>query len=89
MKVTSAQIKKIMKEEDVVIGTERTMKKLKLGKVKKVLMSSNVPENVEKSVDRYTSLSGTEAVKLKYPNDELGVICRKPFSISIFGILKG
>lgn len=86
--LTSTQIKKLIKEEKIIIGTERTFKSLKLGKISKVLISSNCPASVEKSVLHYSGLSGAEAVKIKYANDELGVICKKPFSISIMGVLK-
>ncbi len=86
--VTTAEIKKIVQAGNITIGTERTLNGLKLGKIKRVLMSSNCPERVEKGILYYSALSSAEAVKLKYPNDELGVICKKPFSISVLGVLK-
>ena len=88
-KIDAAEIKKMLKSGSVVIGTERTMKNLKLGKVQKVLVSSNCPANVEGSISYYAGLSGTELHKLEYPNDELSVICKKPFSISVLAFLKG
>ena len=36
-KITSAEIKKILKSGNVWLGTERTVKGLRLGKVEKVL----------------------------------------------------
>ena len=86
--LTSTQIKKLIKEEKIIIGSERTLKSLKLGKIGKVLLSANCPASVEKSVLHYSALSGAEPIKLKYANDELGVICKKPFSISMLGVLK-
>ena len=88
-KIDTAEIKKILKAGNVIIGTERTIKSLKLGKVQKVLMSSNCPSNVEKDISYYANLTGTEFHKLDFPNDELSVICKKPFAISVLGILKG
>ena len=88
-KITSAEIKKILKSGNVWLGTERTVKGLRLGKVEKVLVSSNCPARVEKNINYYAGLSGAETHKLEYPNDELGVICKKPFSISVLSILKG
>ena len=88
-KFDSAEIKKMMKAGNIVIGTERTIKNLKLGRVQKVLISSNCPNNVEKNIDYYAGLSGAEIHKLDYPNDELSVICKKPFSISVLALLKG
>ena len=88
-KIDAVEIKKMMKSGSVVIGTERAIKILKLGKVQKVLVSSNCPANVEKDINYYAGLSGAEIHKLEYPNDELSVICKKPFSISVLALVKG
>lgn len=88
-KINAAEIKKMLKSSNVVIGTERAIKSLKLGKVQKVLVSSNCSASVEKDINYYAGLSGAEFHKLDYPNDELSVICKKPFSISVLALLKG
>ena len=88
-KIDAAEIKKMLKAGNLVIGTERSMKNLKLGKVQTLLVSSNCPERIEKDINYYAGLSGAEIHKLDYPNDELSVICKKPFSISVLALLKG
>lgn len=88
-KIDAAEIKKMIKSGILVIGTKRTIKGLKLGKVQKVLVSSNCPASVENDINYYAGLSGAEFHKLDYPNDELSVICKKPFSISVLALLKG
>ena len=88
-KIIAADIKKMMKTGNVIIGTERAAKILRLGKADKILISSNCPEKVEKDLTYYACLNGTELHKLEYPNDELGVICKKPFSISVLAVVKG
>ncbi|MBI3027514.1 ribosomal L7Ae/L30e/S12e/Gadd45 family protein [Candidatus Woesearchaeota archaeon] len=88
-KISAAEIKKLLKSGNVIIGTERTIKSLKLGKVQKVLVSSNCPARVESDLNHYSQLSGAELHKLDYPNDELSIICKKPFSISVLAFLKG
>ena len=88
-KIDAVEIKKMMKSGSVVIGTERAIKSLKLGKVQKVLVSSNCPDAVEKDINYYAGLSGAEIHKLECPNDELSVICKKPFSISVLALVKG
>ena len=88
-KITSTEIKKLIKAGNIILGTEKTVKSLKLGKVEKVLLSSNCPERIEKGINYYAGISGAELHKLDYPNDELGVICKKPFSISVLALLKG
>ena len=88
-KIDSAEIKKLMKSGNIIIGTEKTIKSLKLGRVQKVLLSANCPAQVEKDISYYAGLGGAEHHKLDYPNDELGGICKKPFSISVLALLKG
>ena len=84
-----AEFKKLLKSKPIVIGTERTVKNLKKGRIEKIFLSSNCPANVEKDLSYYAPLGKADVVKLQYPNDELGVICKKPFSISVLSILKG
>ena len=81
-------IKKNLKTGKLVIGTERTLKSLELGKLSKVFASSKTPKNIIDDFEHYCNLSKTELVMLNVPNDELGIICKKPFSISIMGLLK-
>ena len=88
-KITSADIKKMVKLGNMIIGTKKTLKSLRLGKVEKVLVSSNCPARVEKNISYYAGLSQSEFHKLEYPNDELGIICKKPFSISVLAVVKG
>ena len=84
-----SEIRKIIKQGKAAIGTNEVMKKLKLGKISKVYVTSNCPLPVKKDVKYYAGLSGAEVVQLKQPNDELGVLCKKPFAISVLGLVKG
>ncbi len=88
-KITSTEIKKMLKSGSLILGTQMSMKKLRLGKVEKILVSSNCPATVEKDFSYYSGLTGAEFQKLDYPNDELGIICKKPFSISVLAVVKG
>jgi len=81
-----AEIRKLLKQKNIIIGAGRTLKNLKLGKIKKVYLSSNCSEKTSQSIKHYSGLSKASVVKLKYPNDELGILCKKPFSISVLGV---
>ena len=83
------EIRKIIKEGKAIIGTSEVIKGLKLGKVSKVYLSSNCPLRVKKDIKHYAEISNVDVVQLKQPNDELGVLCKKQFSISILGLNKG
>lgn len=80
---------KIIKNKDVVFGTELVIKGLKTGSLSKVWISSNCPDDVIQSIEHYSKISKVEIVKLETPNDELGTLCKKPFSISVLGVKSG
>lgn len=83
------ELRKLIKEKKMLVGTERTLKALKLGKLEKVFLSLNCPAGVKEDINHYSKLSKASISQLRYPNDELGVLCKKPHSISVLGLLKG
>ena len=72
-----------LKEEKVFFGTELTLKHLKKGKVKIVYASSNCPKNVLEDLKHYCKVFNATLKELKETNEELGVVCKKPFSVSV------
>ena len=83
-----SEIRKLLKEKKIILGSQRTVKNLKLGKIKKVYLSSNCSEKIIENITHYSKLSKTAIVNLKYPNNELGVLCKKAFSISVLSVPK-
>jgi large subunit ribosomal protein L30e len=81
-------IRKLIGTKKLIVGTEKTLKALKLGKIDKVYMASNCEEFVEKRINHYGNLKKVSLVKLDCPNDELGTLCKKPFSISVISLIK-
>lgn len=82
------EVKKKSKSKKLILGTDLTIKKLKLGKISKVFISSNCPVKIVKEINYLGKLSKTQIFKLKQQNDELGTICKKPFSISVVSVKK-
>lgn len=72
--------------KNLIIGTQRTLKKLKMGELKKVYVSSNCPKNVLDDVEHYTKIYNIPLIKLNESNEELGILCKKPFFISILSL---
>ena len=83
-----ADIKKLLKTDKLIIGTDRVIKGLRKGELTTVYLSSNCPDSVRKEIDHYSKLTEAKVEELKEPNDELGAVCKKPFSISLLGVLK-
>jgi ribosomal protein L30E len=81
-------MKKELAEGKAVVGTETVLKSLKGGKLNKVYLSSNCPDGVKKDVEYYSSLVKVPVVFLKMNNEEIGVLCKKHFFISVLGVKK-
>ena len=82
------EIKKLLKTENLVIGADRTLKALRNNELVKVFLASNAPERLVKDVEYYASITKIDVEKLNIPNDELGVVCKKPFLITCIGMKK-
>lgn len=82
------EIKANLKGSRLILGTDRTIKGLKSGKMSKVFLSENCSERVRADVDYYGRLGACSVEVLDVPNEELGLLCKKPFSVSVVGLLK-
>lgn len=87
--IIGKEVKELIKNKNLIIGTKRTMQYLKLGQIEKVYISSNCKEDIRADLEYYKKITPIKIIQLKYPNDELGILCKKPFSISVLSILKG
>ncbi len=81
-------LKALIKEGKAIVGTDESIKNLKQGNVKKVFITSNCPQKTKDQVKKYAKLSNVKVEELEVPNDELGVLCRKPFPISVLAVKK-
>ena len=86
--MTVAEVKKLVGNKKLIIGTDRTLTALRKDEVKKVFMASNCPKGVRSDVEHYAKLTNVEVALLDIPNDELGVVVKKPFSVSVIALLK-
>ncbi len=81
-------LKKALKDDTLIIGSDETLKLLKKGKVKEVFVSSNCQEDAMNSLEKYCEIGKCKLEKLKENSKELGAICKKPFSINMCCIKK-
>jgi large subunit ribosomal protein L30e len=82
------EIKKVMESEKVVYGKEQTIKYLKQANIKTVYISSNCPAETKEDIKYYALLGNVAVIELKENNEELGLVCKKPFTISVLSVLK-
>ncbi len=83
------ELRKAIQENRVVIGTERTIKLIMNGKVKKVIVAKNCPEHIRNRLEYYSKIYNIEIFEFDGDNKDLGTFCGKPFSIAVLGILHG
>ncbi|MBI2145304.1 ribosomal L7Ae/L30e/S12e/Gadd45 family protein [Candidatus Woesearchaeota archaeon] len=83
-----AELRKQVQGGKLVMGTSAVTRLLKSDRLSRVFAASNCPEEVANEVRQLCSSTGTELVQLPVPNDELGVLCKKPFSISLVGVIR-
>ena len=84
--VTATELRKLIEENKAVLGTERVIKLLSESKLSKVFISSNCPKEVR---ERLKSFSGkAQLLDLEATNEELGAMCKKPFHVSVFGVVE-
>jgi len=68
----------------VLFGFEQTMKAVKAGKTKLIIVSSNCPEKQMVMIEKHKEVSFH---RFNGTNIELGSACGKPFSVSVLSVL--
>ena len=81
-------IKEALKANKLIVGTKRTVKALRKEELASVFLASNCPEMLEEDVKHFASFDSVPVEKLTITCDELGVLCKKPFLVSVVGVLK-
>jgi large subunit ribosomal protein L30e len=82
------EIKKNLNAGKLVIGTKRTIKAIKNSQVEKIFLANNCPEIITEDIEYYGAFDNVPVEKLNIACDELGIVCKKPFLISVVSILK-
>lgn len=83
-----AEIKKADKEKKLLVGENSALKGMRAGKLAKIVLASNFNPRVRADIESYSKAGGCPVQELSISNDELGVVCKRQFAISILGILK-
>jgi large subunit ribosomal protein L30e len=80
-------LKFVVRTGKIVIGFNQTLKHVKWGKVKYIIISSNAPESLRSDIEHYAKLSGIPIISYPGTNRELGTVLGKPFSVAFAGII--
>jgi large subunit ribosomal protein L30e len=81
-------IRKLLTTKKLLIGEDEVLKNARKGNLVRVYLASNANKLTIADLEKYGKLSNFEVLDTKVPNDDLGTVCKKPFSISTIGVLK-
>jgi ribosomal protein L30E len=82
------ELKNKLQEGKAIIGTESVIKKLKTDKLNKIYMTNNCSPKIKEDIDYYAKLANVTIISLNMDNEELGVLCKKNYFISVIGIIE-
>jgi len=82
-------IKEKIKQDKVIIGYKTVIKLLKSARPEFVVLAANTPNDKKKMIELNAKISKVQVKE--YPKDgvDLGLLCGKPFSISVLAIKRG
>ena len=81
--MTLDKLKKAINDKKLKYGTDETLKAIRKGQAKIVFISSNCPDELRLRIEKYGNVVGFDLVKLEINNEELGAVCKKPFTINM------
>jgi large subunit ribosomal protein L30e len=82
----SNSIRIAVKTGKVTFGFENTLKAVKRGKAKLVIIARNSPEDLRSQVEYYSKMSEIPVFEFKSSSLDLGSTCGKPFMVSAIAV---
>lgn len=82
------EIKKGIVDKKIVLGTQRTLKELLKGSLARVFISSNCSDYVREKLKYLCGTVSVEVFEIPNSSEELGVMAKKPFLISVLSFKK-
>ncbi len=76
-------LRKVLKTGKVYLGSKRTIKALRRGEAKLVIVASNCPKEIREKIEKF----GKPVIVFNGTNMELGAVCGKPFSVAALAVI--
>jgi len=81
------ELKKLIEKEHYIVGGRMTLKLLKKGKISKIFISADCDRNFEDILKNDAENSKIPITFTGKTKEELGVLCKKPFTVSVLSFL--
>jgi len=82
------EIRRAVETGKVILGSRRTLRLLKLGKGKLVIVASNCPKELKEAAEYYCKLTGIKLYSFPGSSVELGVVVGKPYPVSLMTVIE-
>lgn len=82
------EIRQAVDTGKVILGTDKSLKAIKLGHAKLVIVASNCPPGVLADIKHYGGLANVSIHIFGKNSAELGGACGKLFSVSVLAVLE-
>jgi len=80
-------LRKALRTGTVYLGSKRTIKALKKGEAKMVVVAMNCPKDIREKIEK-ANKEKVPVLVYEGTNMELGAICGKPFSVAALAIIE-
>ena len=77
------ELRTALKEKNLIFGSKETLKNLKLGKVKAILLASNTTKATRETIQHYSKFANVKIIELKQPSNELSLLCKRGHPVSV------
>ncbi len=82
------EIRQAVDTGKVILGSDKSVKSVKLGQAKLVILASNCPDAVRSDVEHYAKLANIPIYTYESDSSALGLACGKPFLVSVVTVLE-
>ncbi len=80
------EIKSLVKSGKVILGLRKSLKAIKLGKARAVMVASKIPKELDDDIRYYAKLGNIPVITYPKTSVDLGLVCGKPFPVSVIAI---
>ena len=80
-------LRMVLRTGKIVLGSKQTLKLVRHGKTKMVVVAANAPPETKKELKYYASLSNVPVYEYPGTSVELGALCGKPFPVSMLAVI--
>jgi large subunit ribosomal protein L30e len=84
----SKEIRQAITTGKVAIGADKSLKTLKRGQAKLIIVASNCEPDVRADIEHYAKLANLPVYNFDGDGGELGLVCGKPFLVSVLAVVE-